>query len=79
MQSLADFCVDGGSFIRSHLSKDAIDTINFYRTCDPRPSHDNVPSTMAVNNISDQISKIQNMEQKLDALLSKLFNQSGEV
>uniref|UniRef100_A0A915AF83 Protein tweety homolog n=1 Tax=Parascaris univalens TaxID=6257 RepID=A0A915AF83_PARUN len=77
--ALADFCADGGSFIRSHLSNYTTDTINFYRTCDPRPSHDNIPSTMAVGNISDQISKIHNMEEKLDALLSKLFNQSGEL
>ncbi|VDM36464.1 unnamed protein product [Toxocara canis] len=74
--SLADFCAEGGSFIRSHLSNETIETLNFYRSCDPRPTHDNVPSMVAVTNISDQLSKIHETEQKLDAIISKLFNGS---
>ncbi|VDK18762.1 unnamed protein product, partial [Anisakis simplex] len=77
--SLSDFCMDGDHFIGSHLSNETIETLKFYRKCDPKPTHDNVPSTLAVNQISEQLSKIQDIQQTLNTYIHKLFNESAEL
>lgn len=77
--ALADFCSSGGVFIRSQLSTPLISSLEFYRKCDERPTHDNVPPVMAASNVSDALSSIQSTKSKLDSLLDTTFNHSDVV
>uniref|UniRef100_A0A1I7XMC3 Protein tweety homolog n=1 Tax=Heterorhabditis bacteriophora TaxID=37862 RepID=A0A1I7XMC3_HETBA len=74
--ALADMCSSGSNFIRSHLSPPMISALEFYRTCDVRPTHDNVPPIMGASNISETLTAIQNTKTKLDSLLDTTFNHS---
>lgn len=77
--ALADFCNNGGAYIRANLNKLMIETLEFYKTCDAKPSHDNVPPVLGVNNVSDTLTNLQTTKTKLDSLLDVTFNRSVEI
>ncbi|KAK5964725.1 hypothetical protein GCK32_006799 [Trichostrongylus colubriformis] len=43
--ALVDFCSSGGEYIHSKLSHSMVKAMEFYLTCDARPSHDNTNRT----------------------------------
>ncbi|VDN26933.1 unnamed protein product [Gongylonema pulchrum] len=78
--ALADFCAGGTQFIRQHLPNETMDLFEFYRKCDPVPSHSNVPADLQMDKLSRQLSDIQAIEQqKLVAQIGVLFNHSQEA
>lgn len=79
LQALADFCTEGGEFVQSRLSPQLIATLEFYKSCDARPTHDNVPPSLPVGNASDLLSTLDTTRSKLDGALDAAFNSSAEV
>ncbi|VDN56253.1 unnamed protein product [Dracunculus medinensis] len=74
--SLADFCADGGNFIRKHLSNDSVDILNFYRKCDPQSTYDNIPLPLKAENITVKLSAIQSLQRTIELTLKNIFNES---
>lgn len=61
------------------MSNDTVELLEFYRKCDPTPSHDNVPSDFRMDKFSKQLSEIQGIEQKLGVKIEILFGHGREA
>ncbi|KAK0397389.1 hypothetical protein QR680_002110 [Steinernema hermaphroditum] len=79
LTALSDLCLEGDQYVSAHLSREMIETIKFYKTCNPKPSHDNLPPSIPVDQINSKLVSLQASETKLDALLGSLFNHSSEI
>ncbi|VDD91003.1 unnamed protein product [Enterobius vermicularis] len=79
MITWADFCAEGGTFIRNKLSKDMIGTLQFYETCEASQTHDNTPTIMNLKDINGKLSDIQKTASDVDMSLHKLFNDTETV
>lgn len=76
----ADFCGgDGKAYVESRVNPEIFETLAFYKTCSPNPSHDHFPSKVPVNEINSFLTTVQNDHQKLNGLLNTLFNYSQQV
>lgn len=76
-QAVVDFCSSGGDYIRSKISEPMLNAMKFYKTCDPRPTHDYVPSILGASNISGILTAFQMNRTRLDSLLDATFR--GDV
>ncbi|PAV83838.1 hypothetical protein WR25_19579 [Diploscapter pachys] len=77
--ALSDFCNNGGKFIKTQLKEPILTAFEYYKTCEAKPTHDNVPPVFHANNMSDALSGLQNTKSKLDALMMTTFNNSAEI
>ncbi|EYC03579.1 hypothetical protein Y032_0093g2672 [Ancylostoma ceylanicum] len=77
--ALVDFCSAGGQYIRSRISHPMLNAMEFYQTCDARPTHDNVPPIMGATNISDILTTFQTNRTRLDSLLDVTFKRDPTV
>ncbi|CAJ0609120.1 unnamed protein product [Cylicocyclus nassatus] len=77
--ALVDFCSSGGHFIRSRVSHQMLNAMEFYQMCDARPTHDNVPPIMGATNISDTLTSFQTNRTRLDSLLDVTFKHDPSV
>ncbi|RCN53648.1 hypothetical protein ANCCAN_00142 [Ancylostoma caninum] len=77
--ALVDFCSAGGQYIRSRISHPMLNAMEFYQTCDARPTHDNVPPIMGATNISDTLTTFQTNRTRLDSLLDVTFKRDPTV
>uniref|UniRef100_A0A0N4XY96 Protein tweety homolog n=1 Tax=Nippostrongylus brasiliensis TaxID=27835 RepID=A0A0N4XY96_NIPBR len=77
--AVVDFCSAGGEYLRSKLSPSMLNAMEFYRTCDARPTHDNVPTVMGAKNISDTLTAFQTNRTQLDSLLVATFKNDVKV
>ncbi|VDO89819.1 unnamed protein product [Heligmosomoides polygyrus] len=75
--AVVDFCSSGGDYIRSKISEPMLNAMKFYKTCDPRPTHDYVPSILGASNISGILTAFQMNRTRLDSLLDATFR--GDV
>ncbi|TMS36946.1 hypothetical protein L596_003994 [Steinernema carpocapsae] len=79
LTGLSDLCLEGDRYVSAHLNPEMIETIKFYRKCNPKPTHDNLPSAIPIVQINDKLLAVQSNENKLDALLGSLFNHTADV
>uniref|UniRef100_A0A1I7ZE36 Protein tweety homolog n=1 Tax=Steinernema glaseri TaxID=37863 RepID=A0A1I7ZE36_9BILA len=79
LTALSDLCLEGDKYVAAHLSREMIETIKFYKTCNPKPSHDNLPPSIPVGQMNSKLLNLQANETKLDALLGSLFNRSSDI
>lgn len=74
LQALADFCAEGGTFIKSHISNQTVEMFEFYRSCNPRPRKDNVPEVLKLSEMNERLIEVQGMENKLGTSIEALFS-----
>ncbi|CAB3399317.1 unnamed protein product [Caenorhabditis bovis] len=74
--ALTDFCRNGDSVTKHHLGN-MYENVQFYNTCKPSTTHDNLPAT-----ISSHIALLNNIpsnKSKLDRLMELAFNSSSII